>query len=198
MIFCLSGVICILINATCQVGIDSGSPALPALETFVTEPVDIENICIWIPAAKSGPFLNRSCHIQGNQVASFYLPASVKHQKTEDCPLQTARILAELTSFYHSQSLPLTIFNGWQWENTYNVCQHESISYNLAQRGGCWENSWEAILNLSCGLILLKQVDIESSEIFTIHKTISSESIIEVKTFSSLRTRDGYPKERQL
>ena len=198
MIFCLSGVICILINATCLVGIDSGSPALPALETFVTEPVVIENICIWIPAAKSGPFINRSCQIQGNQDASFYLPASVKHQKNEDCPPQTARILAELASFYHSQSLPLTIFNGWQWENTYNVCQFESTRYNLAKRGGCWENSWEAILNLSCGLVLLQQVDIDSSEIFNTHKYIPSESIIEVNTFSSLRTRDGYPKERQL
>ena len=78
------------------------------------------------------------------------------------------------------------------------MCQYESANYDLAERGGCWENGWEAILNLSCGAIQMQQLDVESPEKFSIHKAAPSESIIEVKTFSSMRTRDGYPKERQL
>jgi len=171
---------------------------LPALETFVAEPTAIENISIWVPAARSGPFINRSCRIKENLEFSSVLPASVKHDKTENCPQQIARILAELTSFYHFQSLPFTIFNGWQWEYTYKMCQYESVSYDLAQRGGCWENGWEAILNLSNGTIQLKQIDIESASKFSIKENKLAESTIEVKTFSSMRTRNGYPKERQL
>ena len=188
----------LILSAAClandgQAGID-----LPAIETFIAEPTVIENISVWVPAARSGPFINRSCKIKENLAFSLVLPASVKHQKTDCCPAQIARILAELTSFYHSQSLPLTIFNGWQWEYTYSMCQYESVSYNLAQRGGCWENGWEAILNLSCGISRMQVLKLESLEKFSVQKTLPAESIIEVKTFSSMRTRDGYPKERQL
>jgi len=187
-----------ILGAACLADDGQADFNLPAIETFVTEPAVIENISIWVPAARSGPFINRSCRIKENLAFSSVLPASVKHQKTQGCPDAIARILAELTSFYHFQSLPMTIFNGWQWEYTYSMCQYESVSYNLAQRGGCWENGWEAILNLSSGAIELKQLDIESAEKFNVKETIPAESTIEVKTFSSMRTRDGYPKERQL
>jgi hypothetical protein len=190
-LFLILGVACLADDG--QVSLD-----LPAIETFVTEPTVIENISIWVPVARSGPFINRSCRAQENLVFSLALPASVKHQKTSRCLDPIARILAELTSFYHSWSLPLTIFNGWQWEYTYSMCQYESVSYNLARRGGCWEDSWEAILNLSCGTIRLQQLDVDSAEKFSVHKSEPSESIIKVKTFSSMRTRNGYPKERQL
>jgi len=171
---------------------------LPAIETFVVEPTAIENVNIWVPAARSGPFINRSCRIKANLAFSSVLPASVKHHKTDDCPDPIARMLAELASFYHTQSLPLTIFNGWQWEYTYSMCQYESVSYDLADHGGCWENGWEAILNLSCGTIQLQQLDIESPEKFSVRQTLPAQSVIEIKTFSSMRTRDGYPKERKL
>ena len=176
-----------------EVGID-----FPAMETTIIEPVIIENISVYVPAAKSGPFVNRACRAKNNLTFSLNIPAYVKHEKTRLCPPQTARILAELTAFYHSESLPLTIFNGWQWEYTYSVCQYESVSYDLAPRGGCWENGWEAILNLSCGASRMQVLELESLENFNTHKAAPSESIIEVKTFSSMRTRDGYPKERQL
>jgi len=171
---------------------------LPAIETFVTEPTVIESVSVWVPVARSGPFVNRSCRIRENLTFSSVLPAALKHQKTDTCPDSTARILAELTSFYHSQSLPLTIFNGWQWEYTYSMCQYESISYDLAQRGGCWENAWEAIMSLSCGASQIQVLELESLEKFTVKNTLPAKSIIEIKTFSSKRTRDGYPKERQL
>ena len=171
---------------------------LPAMETFVTEPTVIENISIWVPAARNGPFINRSCRIKENLTFSSVLPASISHQKTDACPGPIARILAELIAFYHAQSLPLTIFNGWQWEYSYSLCQYESVNYNLERRGGCWENAWEAILNFSCGMSRMQILELESLEKFSLPKSIPSESIIEVKTFSSMRTRDGYPKERQL
>lgn len=194
----LSIVLFLILGAACLAGVGRGSLDLPAIETLVTEPTVIENVSVWVPAARSGPFINRSCRIKENLAFSLVLPALVKHQKTDHCPDQIARILAELTAFYHSHSLPLTIFNGWQWEYPYSMCQYESVSYDLARRGGCWENGWEAILNLSCGAIQLQQLDVESTEKFNIHKAAPSESIIEVRTFSSMRTRDGYPKERQL
>ena len=194
----LSIVLFLILGATCladggQAGLD-----LPAIETFVIEPTVVENVSVWVPAVKSGPFINRACRIKENLAISSVLPASIKHQKTNHCPNQIARILAELTSFFHFQSLPLTIFNGWQWEYTCRMSQYETVSYNLAQRGGCWENCWEAILNLSCGAIQMQWLDVESPEKFSIHKVAPSKSIIKVKTFSSMRTRDGYPKERQL
>ncbi len=194
----LSIVLFLILGAACLAGVGRGSLDLPAIETFVTEPTVIENVSIWVPAARSGPFINRSCRIKENMAFSSILPASVEHQKTDNCPDPIARILAELTSFYHSQSLPLTIFNGWLWEYTYSMCQYESVSYSLAQRGGCWENGWEAILNLSCGTSRIQVLELESLEEFTVKKTLPAESTIEVKTFSSMRTRDGYPKERQL
>jgi hypothetical protein len=194
----LSIVLFLILGVACLADDGWAGPDLPVIETFVTEPTVIENVSVWVPAARGGPFINYSCTIKENLVFSSVLSASVKHQKTEFCPDQAARILAELTAFYHSQSLPLTIFNGWQWEYTYSMCQYESVSYDLAQRGGCWENDWEAILNLSCGAVQVQQLDIESLEKFNIHKATPSESIIKVKTFSSMRTRDGYPKERQL
>ncbi|MHC4737919.1 MAG: hypothetical protein ACYS9Y_03345 [Planctomycetota bacterium] len=188
----------LILGAACLADDSRAGLDLPAIEIFVIEPTVIENVNIWVPAARSGPFINRSCRFKENLAFSSILPASVKHRKTNSCPDQTARILAELTSFYHSQSLPLTIFNGWQWEYTYNMCQYESVSYDLAQRGGCWENGWEAILNLSWGTSRMQILELESLEKFSICKVAPSESIIEVKTFSSMRTRDGYPKERQL
>ncbi len=194
----LSVVLFLVLGAACLADDGRAGIDLPAIETFVTEPVVTENVSIWVPAARSGPFINRSCRIKENLAFSSVLPAAVKHQKTDCCPDKIARILAELTSFYHSQSLPLTIFNGWQWEYTYSMCQYESVSYNLANRGGSWENGWEAILNLSYGTIQLQPLDIESLEKFSVKKTTPAESIIEIKTFSSMRTRDGYPKNRQL
>jgi hypothetical protein len=171
---------------------------LPTIETVCMEPVIIENISIWVPAAKGGPFINRSCRAKENLASLSVLPASINHEKTEICPPQAARILAELTAPYHNKSLPLTIFNGWQWEYTYSLCQFESVSYDLARRGGCWENCWEAVLSLSYSSSRLQWLDVESWEKFSKGESLPSESTIEVKTFSSMRTRDGYPKERQL
>lgn len=189
----LSIVLFLILNAACRGGVD-----LPAIETFVAEPTVIENVNIWVPAARSGPFINHSCRTKENLSFSLALPASITHQKTDRCPSQIARILAEMASFYHSKSLPLTIFNGWLWEYTYSMSQYESVSYDLPNRGGCWENIWETILNLTCGTSRIQILELESLEEFTVKKTLPAESTIEVKTFSSMRTRDGYPKERQL
>lgn len=191
-------VIVFMLCTVCQADGSITNFSLPAIETFVTEPTVIENVNIWVPAAKSGPFINQSCRIKKNLEYSVVLPASIKHQKTDFCPEQTARILAELTSYYYSESLPLTIFNGWKWEYPYNMCQYESVSYNLEDHGGSWENGLEAILDLSCGVIQLQQLDINSFEKFKIRNASPSESIIEINTFNSMRTRNGYPKERQL
>ena len=194
----VSIILLLILGTACLADNGRADIDFPAMETFVIEPTVIENVSIWVPAARNGPFINRSCRIKENLTFSSVLPASISHQKTDACPGPIARILAELISFYHTQSLPLTIFNGWQWEYSYSLCQYESANYNLKQRGGCWENAWEAILNLSFGMSRMQLLELGSPEKFSIKKTLPAESIIEIKAFSSMRTRDGYPKERQL
>ena len=130
---------------------ESISQSLPPLETFLLEPIEVENVSAWVPAGNSGPLINRSCQPKRNCSFSCVLPATVRHTKTEFSPKEVARLLAERTAHYHEQSLPLTIFNGWQWEYSYSLCQFESVTYNLPQRGGCWEDCWEAILTQSTG-----------------------------------------------
>jgi len=177
----------------------SNSHQLPPIETFLLEPIELENISIWVPAGKTGPIINRSCRPKTNCSYSCVLPATVHHTKTEFCPEEVARLLAEYTAYYHEQSLPLTIFNGWRWEYTYSLCQFESVTYDLPQRGGCWESSWEAILTQSTG-----SANFEWLQVFPLGKFVGEsdgnkqKSRIEVKTFNSMRTRDGYPKKRQL
>ena len=169
------------------------------IETFFLEPVDLENISVWVPADKTGPLINRSCRPKEDCSYSCVLPASVNHTKTEACPEEVARLLAEYAACYHEESLPLTIFNGWQWEYSYSLCQFESVTYDLPSRGGCWEGSWEAILTQSIG-----SVDFQWVEVPSLGKPIrksdetGKKTRIEIMTFDSMRIRDGYPKKRKL
>jgi len=171
---------------------------LPPIETIILEPIELENISIWVPAAKTGPVINRSCQPKKCSYSPM-LAATVNHTRDDDCPEEVARLLAEYTAVYHEKSLPLTMFNGWQWEFSYSLCQFESVTYNLPSRGGCWESSWDAILTLSAGSADFKWVDILPSGNF-LYKQLGDvqKSNIEVRTFSSMRIRDGYPKERKL
>jgi hypothetical protein len=170
-----------------------------AIETILLEPVEMENMQLWVPADTTGAMINRACTTKTNCPYSFSLPASVVHTKTEDCPDGIARLLAEYTAGYQSGALPLTIFNGWQWEYSYSLCQFQSVSYDLPSRGGCWENTWEAILTQSTGSISFQWLQIPFADTSGNEPTnITQRSDIEVKTFSSVRTRDGYPKKRQL
>lgn len=169
---------------------------LPPIEIFIVEPMHIENICVVVPAVKVGPLINRACRPKDGLSFSSAMPASIRHSKTERCPDPIARILACTTSFYYDQSLPLTIFNGWQWEYTYNLCQFESVSYTLEKRGGSWENCWQAEMDMAVGHVGASWLSIEPME--KINTTQKEQSDIEIITFSSMRTRDGYPKQRQL
>jgi hypothetical protein len=176
----------------------SVSGRLPPIETFLIEPIDLENIDVWVPAEKTGPVINRSCQPKKNCSFSCLLPASVEHSKTESCPDELARLLAEHTAHYHEKSLPLTIFNGWQWEYSYSMSQFELVSYDLPRRGGCWENSWEAILTQTVGSVGSQWLKLASpKEVLAKHNN-GRGSTIKVKTFNDMRTRNGYPKERQL
>lgn len=172
---------------------------LPAIETFIIEPIEVEHISIWVPAAKVGPVINNSCRTKEDCSFSCQLPATVSHTKTETCPEDLARLMAVHTARYHEQSLPLTIFNGWQWEYTFGMSQFDSVTYDLPLRGGCWENSWEAILDQSTGSITGRLLQIpQTNESTESTNDTGQSSQIEIRTFNSMRTRNGYPKERQL
>lgn len=172
---------------------------LPPIETFLAEPIELENVSLWVPAQKTGPVINRSCQPKRNCTVSCVLPASVEHSKTDSCPDELARLLAEYAAHHHEKSLPLTIFNGWQWEYSYSLCQFESVSYDLPQRGGCWENSWEAILTQTVGSVSFQWLKVSPPhELSAKPDNNWHSSTIEVKTFNNMRTRNGYPKRRQL
>ncbi len=202
----LKNILCVALLIMCSITtlandnqVTSSLHKLPPIETVLLEPIELENINIWVPAAKTGPLINRSCRPKENCSYSYLLPAGVHHTKSKDCPGEIARLLAEYTAAYHENTLPLTIFNGWQWEYSYSLCQFESVTYNLPGRGGCWENSWEAILTLSAGSANLKWINVlPSGDFLSATDNSRRKSTIEVKTFSFMRTRDGYPKERQL
>jgi hypothetical protein len=172
---------------------------LPPIETFFLQPIDVESVSIWVPAEKAGPVINRGCVPKRNCSYSCVLPASVNHTKTDLCPEQVARLLAEYTALCHERSLPLTIFNGWQWEYSYSLGQFELVTYDLPARGGCWENSWEVLLAQSMGAAGFEWLQVSPSCKLADKSDITkAKSLIEVRTFSSVRTRNGYPKERQL
>jgi len=181
---------------------DSGVPDalnVPPLETFVLEPMCVDHVSLWVPADKTGPVINRGCQPQRNCLYSCLLPARVWHDKGELCPPDVARLLAEYTSRYHERTLPLTIFNGWQWEYSYSLCQFDAMQYTLAPRGGSWENSVEAVLTRSMGRIIgtwLQPAATGGAEPNAGVGTLQSH--IEVTTFDAMRVRNGYPKKRQL
>ncbi len=197
--FTIPVLICLAIAAASEKPAASISPDLPPLETFILEPIQLENISVWVPAGKIGPTINRSCRPKEDCSYTCVLPASVEHEKNDSCPEEAARLLAEHTACFHEQSLPLTILNGWRWEYSYSLSQFESGVYSLPSRGGCWENSWEAVLTESAGSMGFHWLQIPSSAALAQEAARGDvQTTIQVKTFDSLRTRDGYPKERKL
>ena len=201
--------ICVLCLIVCVISIGtipaddgrtaSGLSQLPPMETLLLEPIELENTSVWVPAAKLGPEINRSCRMRTGYSRSALLPATVDHTKTESCPEEVARLLAEHAAGYHAGRLPLTILGGWRWDYSYSLSQFKSASFDLPRRGGSWENCWEAILNESAGSIAAKWVHIcDSNDWTTQSENGNCKSNLEIKTFSAMRTRDGYPKERQM
>ncbi len=170
----------------------------PPLETFILQPVSVDSISVWVPADRDGPIINRSCTARRNGVYSSNLSAGVHHTRTEDCPDALARLVAEYAAPLHERHLPLTIFNGWQWEYSYSLSQFESTLYDLNARGGSWENALEAVLTRTLGSVAGEWIPVPCAEDPPAQPHASeAQSHIEVTTFDSLRTRDGYPKARQ-
>ncbi|HUT28266.1 MAG TPA: hypothetical protein VMX13_00630 [Sedimentisphaerales bacterium] len=177
----------------------SSLPELPPMETFLFEPIILENIGIWVPAAKFGPEINSSCKLRTGYSYSAALAAAVSHTKTESCPQELARLLAEYGAAHHPQSLPMTIFDGWRWESPLTLCQFESVSFDLVKYGGCWEGSWEAILIRSTGSVGMQCVRISQTQNLAAGSDdVKPQSSIEITTFNSMRARDGYPKKQRV
>jgi len=124
------------------------------------------------------------------------LPADVRHNKNAACPDIVARMLAQAVSFLHVNVMPLTIFNGWQWEYSYSMAGYDAKVYELSARGGSWENCSEAIYIKTFGSIFSEWISPSGESANEKNETSSSNIIVE--TFTNLRTRNGYPKQRQL
>ena len=165
------------------------------LETFIIKPFDLEHLDIWVPAAKIGPMFNRSCRPRLNCSYFAAMPADIRHTKKPGSLTQLARLLGEHAASFHKESLPLTIFNGWQWEYSYNLCQYVSAVYNLKERGGSWENSFEAILSITAGSADIVGMTFNRDGRFSF-ETVNpdQQSNILVSTFSAMGNRYGYPK----
>jgi hypothetical protein len=170
-----------------------------SLETFLIEPARVSTISVWVPTDRTGPIINRSCRPENNCTYSCTIASVVSHTKTESCLPGVARTLAECVAPHYESRLPLTIFNGWQWEYSFNICQYGAASYDLPARGGSWEASWEAILTYSVGEIGSAWIracpgDQGQSD----PNTFVPGSCIEIGTFDQMRLRNGYPKARKL
>ena len=183
--------------STGEIPSTEASKSLPPIETFIMDPVNIENICMWIPAEKVGPVINNACTAI-EESSSCVLPATVNHSKTDICYEEVARLLAEHTAYFHEDALPLTIFNGWQWEYLFSISQFDLMSYDLESRGGSWENSWEVLLTSSMGSIKYQWLQIANIVKSESKSDEKEQTNIEVITFKDMRTRDGYPKVRKL
>ena len=170
--------------------------SLPEIETFVVLPPDIETICVWVPVDKVGPVINRACTAKKDCGYAKSLPADVHHDKDANCLDVVARLLAQAVSVLHADVLPLTIFNGWQWEYSYSMADYDEQVYKLPARGGSWENCSEAIYVKTFGRIVSGWIRLsDQSEEIVMN---GSESNITVETFIKMRIRNGYPKQRQL
>ena len=178
---------------------DEGNTAIGLIETCLTDPIELETVSVWVPAAKVGPLINIGCMPKRDCPFSFELAADVNHSKSNACPDGLARLLAQCAAQYYRESMPLTIFNGWQWEYTYSLCQFQTTTYTLNPHGGNWENSTEAILTLSAGALKLQPFLItDTGRCVSDPNGVQEKSFIEARTFSLMRTRDGYPKSRNL
>jgi hypothetical protein len=190
-----------LLATNIAMGADAGKQGskkttLPDIKTFVVMPPEIENVCVWVTADKIGPLINRSCRTKGNCSYSMSLPADVRHDKDVRCPDVVARLLAQTVSALHIDVLPLTIFNGWQWEYSYSMAGYDAKVYDLSARGGSWEDCSEAVYIKTFGRVFSGWISParRTEGIFT----NTSVSNIIVETFTNLRTRNGYPRQRQL
>lgn len=186
-------------NPVTETPVSVPSQHLPPIETFVLEPIERTSISIWVPADKSDLFVNRDCRNRDGQMYSCTLPAEVHHTKGGTCLEPISRLLAEHAWRECKKIVPLTIFNGWQWDYHNDMCQYQAFAYDLARRGGSWENALEAILSYYTGRLQgewLSLYDLTDRSAKTAVTT--QQSAIEISTFSNLRTRNGYPKERQL
>ena len=193
------GLLCLAVAASAQESETAPSPqlALPPLEIFLIESMQLEHLAIWIPADKTGPTINRSCRTRTHCQYTCTLPAHVEHSKSDDCPAPAARLLADFVAPAHQNRLPLTIFNGWQWEYRYSLSQFETAYYDLRYHGGSWENCLEAVVHQTTGSLSGKWYRLQADHMIDTSDA-NWQSVIDIISYSAIRTRHGYPKKRIL
>ena len=163
-----------------------------AKEVFVIEPVEMQRLDVWVVADRPSPQINRSCRPRVGLEYSLSLGADIEHSKIDGCVDGVARVLAEYSWVGFKEDMPLTIFNGWQWEYAYGIAQFAKVDYQLDKRGGCWEGCFDAVLNRGYGKVRAGWITRGSLQI---DEAAMSEILI--TNFSSMRTRNGYPKQHK-
>jgi len=172
---------------------------LPPIETMIAEPIAFENVNLWVIADKQGPIINRSCQMRNNCLSSIELKSYIEHTKKDKCSPSVALELARYCHFYHQNDIPLTIIGNWQWKCDDALSQFDTTGYDLPARGGSWQTCMEAVKTITSASSQIEWIDILDNEDF-IRKDNSQlqRSDIEIRIFSEMRTRDGYPEERKL
>jgi len=172
---------------------------LPPIETLIAEPIAFENVNLWAIADKQGPVTNRGCQIRKNCLSSVELKSYIEHTKKDKCPSSVALELAIYCQLYHQNDIPLTIIDNWQWKCDDALSQFDSVGYDLSAWGGSWQTCLEAVKTITSTSSQLEWIDILDNEDFIRQDNAESQrSDIEIRTFSEMRTRDGYPQERKL
>lgn len=170
------------------------------IETFVVEPVRIDAFYGWVPADKAGPTINWSCQPEEGGHYTNSLVSQVEHTREPNCPDALAIGLAEYSALSYTPQLPLTIFNGWQWEYNNGLSQFKATPYPISKRGGAWEGNWESILLYTHATRYgyWDAFDANSISISLFDLRPAYQSDIDIRTFEHTKVRDGYPKQLQL
>jgi hypothetical protein len=168
------------------------------VETLVLKPMNLTTLSIRVPAAVAGPELNWSCRPLKNCSYSCSVPAFVIHEKDHECGDGVARLLAEYAATFCEEKVPLTIFTGWKWDFFYEMCDFNSIAYEVPGHSS-WEAGFQTIFTQIAGHLRYEWLTIPWAENTATSTNRSlAQSTIEVTTYTSLGIRDGYPKTRTL
>lgn len=172
---------------------------LPPIEVMISEPMAFENVSLWTIADMQGPITNMSCQVQNDCLSSIELKSYIEHTKNDACPTSVAFELAKYCQLYHQNDIPLTITDNWQWKCDNALSQFDSAGYDLPARGGSWQTCAEAVKTITSAKSQIEWINILDNKDFSDKdSTEPQNSNIEIRTFSEMRTRDGYPQETKL
>ena len=170
------------------------------LETYVLSPMTFSQTAFWIPVERAGPFIHHgSCSMagKGRSHQCVFPQTTVLHSKSESCPNDLARLLAESVHAVADPKIPLMWLNGWQWTFMLPLLDELEVTYDLLPNGGSWENSWEQVMNTVHADVHGAWLTPQSSGHDETRSELQGQSHLSVFSYSDLQVRHGYPRQKK-